>query len=218
MQLPTRNSSFASRSEPSNESRESIRDGLFPSEAVRVSSLVSSFKDASMMKVVCDFGLQIFASSKMSRFLLGDQLGNIKVLRYSQKDGIHIKAVHHQDSTPVSGVEHLAVNSSTSNDQTTVRATGDLHFYFLRVEIDNQVKLAAAFSNGSLLLSALKDDDTFEVLAKWNEPRLGENKFIGLSLDDRYSSLYLQILLIISLWLQCRFQLHLQWNSAKGVM
>jgi ribosome biogenesis protein NSA1 len=57
---------------------------------------------------------------------------------------------------------------------------------FLGVEIDNQGKLAAAFSNGSLLLSALKKDDNFEVLAKWNEPRLGENKFIGLSLDDRY--------------------------------
>lgn len=53
------------------------------------------------------------------------------------------------------------------------------------VEIDNQGKLTAAFSDGSLLLSALKDDDTLEVHAKWNEPRLGENKFIGLSLDDR---------------------------------
>lgn len=60
MQLPTRSSSFASRSEPSNESRESITDGLFPLEAVRVSSLVNSFRDASMMKVGCDFGLQIF--------------------------------------------------------------------------------------------------------------------------------------------------------------
>lgn len=59
----------------------------------------------------------------------------------------------------------------------------------MEVEIDNQGKLAAAFSNGSLLLSALKEDDTFEVLAKWNEPRLSENKFIGLSLNDRYCGL-----------------------------
>jgi ribosome biogenesis protein NSA1 len=64
----------------------------------------------------------------------------------------------------------------------------------LEVGIDNQGKLAAAFSNGSLLLSALKEDDTFEVLAKWNEPRLSENKFIGLSLDDRYC-----VLIIFSL-------------------
>ena len=51
MQLPARNSSFASRREPSKESRESIMDGLFPFAAVRVSSLVNSFKDASMVKV-----------------------------------------------------------------------------------------------------------------------------------------------------------------------
>jgi hypothetical protein len=60
---------------------------------------------------------------------------------------------------------------------------------FWKVGIDNKGKLAAAFSNGSLLLSALKDDDTFEVLAKWNEPRLAENTFIGLSLDDGYCRL-----------------------------
>ena len=137
----------------------------------------------------------------MSRFLLGDQLGNIKVLRYSpQKDGVDIKTVHHQETTPASSVECLAINSSTSDDQTTV---------------------AAAFSNGSLLLSALKEDDTFEVLTKWNEPRLGENKFIGLSLDDRYYGFVnfsLQVLFISSLWLQCRLQLHFQWNPAKGFM
>jgi hypothetical protein len=123
----------------------------------------------------------------MSRFLLGDQLGGIRVLRYSpQNNSIEFKTVYHQEITPASSVERLAINSSTSNDQTTVRAK--LHF-FLEVEIDNQGKLAAAFSNGSLLLSALKEDDTFEVLAKWNEPRLSENKFIGLSLDERYCDL-----------------------------
>jgi hypothetical protein len=54
------------------------------------------------------------------------------------------------------------------------------------LEIYNEGKLATLFSNGTLLLSALKEDDTFEVLAKWNEPRLAENRFIGLSLDDRH--------------------------------
>jgi hypothetical protein len=85
-----------------------------------------------MMKVSYNFGLQIFAAllhTKMSRFLLGDQLGNIKVLRYSpQKDGIDIKTVHHQDTTPASSVERLAIKFSTSNDQTTVRASP--HFIF----------------------------------------------------------------------------------------
>jgi len=100
----------------------------------------------------------------MSRFLLGDQLGNLKVLRYSpQENGIDIKTVHHHEITPAGSVERLAINSSSPSDQTI---------------------LAAAFSNGSLHLSALKQDDTLEVLAKWNEPRLAENKFIGLSLDN----------------------------------
>jgi len=117
----------------------------------------------------------------MSRFLLGDQLGSIKVLRYShQGSTIDIKTVYHQEITPASSVERLAVNSSSSNDQTT---------------------LAAAFSNGSLLLSVLKEDDTFEVLAKWNEPRLAENNFVGLSLDD-----------------SAVFQLHFQWNLTKGLL
>lgn len=39
-------------------------------------------------------------------------------------------------------------------------------------------------------MSALKEDDTFELLAKWSEPRLTANNFIGLSLDDEYYSLY----------------------------
>lgn len=65
----------------------------------------------------------------MSKFLLGDQLGSIKVLRYSpQKNGIDVKTIHRQEITPASSVEHLAINSSTSNDQTTVRAK--LHYFW----------------------------------------------------------------------------------------
>ena len=77
----------------------------------------------------------------------------------------------------------------------------------MEIGIDIQGKIAAAFSNGSLLLSALKEDDSLEVLAKWNEPRLGENKLIGLSLDDRYCDLIifsLPISFINSLWPQHR--------------
>jgi hypothetical protein len=76
-------------------------------------------------KLAINFGLQITAAlllTKMSRFLVGDQLGNIKVLRYShQEKSVDIKTVHRQETTPASSVEHLAINYSTSNDQTTVR-------------------------------------------------------------------------------------------------
>ena len=86
------------------------------------------------MKVGCDFGSSDYKSLSlcywpyllMSRFLLGDQLGNIKVLRYSpQKNSIDIKTVHHQEFTPASSVEHLAINSS---NQTKVRA--NLHYFW----------------------------------------------------------------------------------------
>ena len=79
------------------------------------------------------FGLQITAAllhtiTKMSKFLVGDQLGNIKVLRYShQEKSVDIKTVHHQETT-VCSIEYLAINSSTSNDQKTVRANP--HYYF----------------------------------------------------------------------------------------
>jgi ribosome biogenesis protein NSA1 len=57
----------------------------------------------------------------MSRFLLGDQLGSIKVLRYSpQENSIDVKTVYHQEITPASSVERLAINSSSSNDRITV--------------------------------------------------------------------------------------------------
>ena len=89
------------------------------------------------MKVSYDFGLQITAAllhTKMSRFLVGDQLGNIKVLRYShQEKRVDIKTVHQQETTPVSSVGHLAINSSTSNDQKTVRANS--HYYFWELKL-----------------------------------------------------------------------------------
>lgn len=71
----------------------------------------------------------------MSRFLLGDQLGSIKVLRYShQESSIDIKTVYHQEITPANNVERLAVNSSSSNDRTTV-CTNPVSL--LEVEIDS---------------------------------------------------------------------------------
>lgn len=72
----------------------------------------------------------------MSRFVVGDQLGNIKVLRHSpQEKSVDVKTVHHQETTPPSSVERLAINPSTSNDQTTVRANLRLYFGELKLII-----------------------------------------------------------------------------------
>ena len=102
-------------------------DGFFPLVAVRFSNLVNSFKDASMVKLVRCKGDVDYKSwpcyLPMSRFLLGDQLGNIKVLRYSpQENGVDIKTVY-QENAPASSVERLAINSG---DSTRVRT--NLHY------------------------------------------------------------------------------------------
>ncbi|KAF8163257.1 hypothetical protein B0H34DRAFT_650386 [Crassisporium funariophilum] len=105
----------------------------------------------------------------MSRFLLGDDLGNIKVLRYlsnPQSDTkVDIKTAHHQDlgATSAKGVQRLAIAPRTDNDRIT---------------------LAAAFSDGSSLVSVVKDDDTLEVLSEWKEDRIAANRFVGLSLTE----------------------------------
>ncbi|KAF9480119.1 hypothetical protein BDN70DRAFT_833309 [Pholiota conissans] len=102
----------------------------------------------------------------MSRFLVGDDLGNIKTLRYSPKlteeSKISVKTVYKYDvSSGACSVQRLA--SSRGAGHTT---------------------LAAAFSNGTCLLSSLKDDDSFEVLSKWDEIRSANGRFIGLSLYE----------------------------------
>jgi len=64
----------------------------------------------------------------MSRYILGDQLGSIKVLQYFPEESkIDVKRVYHQEVTPASSVERLAINSSSFNDQTTV-CTNFLHY------------------------------------------------------------------------------------------
>lgn len=71
MQLPDRYSSFASCSELSKTSRELIMDGLFPLAAVRFSSLVNSFKQASMVGTDSDY-------KSLHTFLI--RLSDVKVL------------------------------------------------------------------------------------------------------------------------------------------
>ncbi|KAF4615274.1 hypothetical protein D9613_003018 [Agrocybe pediades] len=101
----------------------------------------------------------------MSRFLVGDDLGNLKVLRRTeQKDSEpkdDVKIIHHQDA----GVQKLAMET-----------------------IDNATVFSAAFSNGSCLVSSLKDDDSRKILAEWKEPRITSNRFIGIAINQ--SSVY----------------------------
>ncbi|KAF8959039.1 hypothetical protein BDZ97DRAFT_1906298 [Flammula alnicola] len=104
----------------------------------------------------------------MSRFLLGDELGNIKILRYSpdasEESKTSVTTVYHPEaSAGAIGVQQLANSSQGSG---------------------KQQYLAAAFSDGSCFVSAVKEDDTFEVLSEWKEPRIVGSKFIGTSLTE----------------------------------
>ncbi|KDR81563.1 hypothetical protein GALMADRAFT_239587 [Galerina marginata CBS 339.88] len=105
----------------------------------------------------------------MSRFLLGDELGNIKILHYSNSEEpkCTVKTIYRRDSTPRNGVQHLATSSQS---------------------IVAKTPLAAAFSDGSCFLSTVSADDTHEVILQWEEPHIASNKFIGMSLNE--SSVY----------------------------
>ncbi|PPR03523.1 hypothetical protein CVT24_007009, partial [Panaeolus cyanescens] len=46
------------------------------------------------------------------------------------------------------------------------------------------IKLATALSDGSLFVSQLSGDTALNVTAKWTEPRMGTNKFVGLALTE----------------------------------
>ncbi|KAK2466959.1 hypothetical protein APHAL10511_001217 [Amanita phalloides] len=102
----------------------------------------------------------------MARFLLGDELGHIKSLRYTSdtsQDKLSLKVVYNPKQ-PIA-VQGLAV--SPSND-------------------DASTILTAAFSDGSTSAFHLDDHDTLELISTWKEPRLKEQqKFIGLAASAR---------------------------------
>ncbi|KJA20199.1 hypothetical protein HYPSUDRAFT_217095 [Hypholoma sublateritium FD-334 SS-4] len=103
----------------------------------------------------------------MSRFLLGDDLGNIKTLRYisTHKEEVKTRVTtvyKHDSSHEPASVQQLASSSQTNG----LKA------------------LAAAFSNGSCFISTVNEDDVLEVLSEWKEPRSGGSKFVGIALTE----------------------------------
>ncbi|PPR06659.1 hypothetical protein CVT26_001201 [Gymnopilus dilepis] len=107
----------------------------------------------------------------MSRFLLGDELGNIKALRYSpdsSESSKTVKNIYHPEG-PSNAVQRLSTSSSSS---------------------ETTKKLAAALANGTCFTSTLKDDDTLELKTEWKETRfVASDKFIGMSINKK-SSVY----------------------------
>ncbi|KAF9559136.1 hypothetical protein CPC08DRAFT_638124 [Agrocybe pediades] len=95
----------------------------------------------------------------MSRFLVGDDLGNLKVL-------------------PVETIDNATVVCLSTSRSYRIVLLNRL----------SQAKFSAAFSNGSCLVSSLKDDDSHKILAEWKEPRITSNRFIGIAINQ--SSVY----------------------------
>lgn len=58
--------------------------------------------------------------SKMPRFVVGDELGNLKVLRVSSENNVALTAIYQKKS---SSVEALAVGSQSTGTKTVRRAT-----------------------------------------------------------------------------------------------
>ncbi|TRM57579.1 hypothetical protein BD626DRAFT_514348 [Schizophyllum amplum] len=98
----------------------------------------------------------------MARFILGDELGNLKTLRYPsavEGEAPQLKIVHQGSSrSSTRSVQALAVNAS---EESTI--------------------VAAGYSNGSAAMYSLDGDDTIDVLSEWKEPRF-KQQYVGLGI------------------------------------
>ncbi|KAH6918631.1 WD40-repeat-containing domain protein [Coprinopsis sp. MPI-PUGE-AT-0042] len=104
----------------------------------------------------------------MSRFLIGDDLGNVKVLRYSSHPNtsgskITVKNVYKTESS-LQGERRIGAQALATSST------------------DEGVMTLTAFSDGNLRLSKLSDDDSFEAVSSWTEPKLKTNRFVGVAL------------------------------------
>lgn len=153
----------------------------------------------------------------MSRFILGDDLGNIKTLRYysahKEETKTRVATVYkHDPSHGPASVQQLA-SSSQTNGSIAVCNRLQLHWLVLLNQMI-QAKLSAAFSNGSCFISTVNEDDVLEVLSEWKEPRSVGSKFVGIALTEEcVTPAFLKV--TINTVLQFSFHLYFQRNAAQ---
>lgn len=128
------------------------------------------------------FCFELRRPSIMSRFLVGDELGNIKSLRH-QENKAEIKTIHDGSSTGKSkGIQALSI-ASTSSGSKLVRIYTKTLFQDIQSRV--QGKLAAGHTDGSASTFILKDDDQLELLHSWKETRFRPDQtFVGLSASE----------------------------------
>lgn len=123
----------------------------------------------------------------MSRFLFGDDLGNIKGLRYQQDATIQEEKAKIKTLLPAAGgdarrvaIQKIAVCPGTNTGNSLVCSP---LLILACIEIQ-QVKLATASSDGALGLHSLSPADELETVCGWSEARLKDNQFVGLSVTS----------------------------------
>jgi hypothetical protein len=127
-----------------------------------------------------------FRAIIMLRFVIGDELGNIKSLCYTQNTSkeaqCELTTIHQQAGTAsgASSVQQLV--TLHNEDQKTIVCIWQPLLLVVTERGIFQVKLGAAFSDGSSVVSTLSNDDKLEVVAEWKEPRLTSGRFIGSAL------------------------------------
>lgn len=119
------------------------------------------------------------------RFIEGDELGNIKLLR--PNSGPEPKSELQNLRTGTAQNASVQVLSAARTDSVT------LVLCFLSTvplaKSPNRFgrQLAAGYSNGSAELFSLAEDDSIESLQQWTETRLkAGQKYVGLHCNDKY--------------------------------
>lgn len=124
----------------------------------------------------------------MPRFLTGDELGNIKSLRYAE-NSLELKTIYDGSNIgKAKGVQALSIVSTTSGARLVrnifhTRCNGVQNFV--------QGKIAAAHADGCVSVYTLQDDDQLEPVDQCKETRFKtDHRCVGLSVSDRYFVLF----------------------------
>src|SRR5882762_4849277 len=124
----------------------------------------------------------------MPRFLTGDELGNIKSLRYAENN-LELKTIYDGSNIgKAKGVQALSIVSTTSGAR-LVRNI--FHTRYNGVQNFVQGKIAAAHADGCVSVYTLQDDDQLEPVDQCKETRFKtDHRCVGLSVSDRYFILF----------------------------
>jgi ribosome biogenesis protein NSA1 len=119
----------------------------------------------------------------MPRFLVGDELGNIKSVQYnpaSQETSKSVlKTLHDGTATGrAKGIQKLALSNAEENILVRLACP----FALVNLSSNAEGKLSAAHANGAVSIFSLNEDDQLELLQEWKETRIRtDQSFIGLA-------------------------------------